>query len=247
MSKVNSMLTERFKQAKGYPKMAQLAQQSAMGELTSFSGLFSIAKITDDEKVLLKNILEKFSDKEHDLAPDLDALIALTCEVKAINNQAVLLHGERIKKGQTLFKNYREGAFSAWLLATYGNRQTPYNFLQYYEFYEKIPKDLQALVEAMPRQAVYTLASREGPLEKKEEIVKQAAGQSKQELLEQIRSHFPLSIDDKRRARKEEEIFNLFNLLEKKLNQRDLNFSEKEKQTLLKMADKLNRSIHTLS
>ena len=46
------------------------------------------------------------------------------------------------KERKTILKNYRDGAFSAWLIATYGNRQTPYNFLQYYELYITLPEHL---------------------------------------------------------------------------------------------------------
>lgn len=50
----------------------------------------------------------------------------------------------------------------------------------------------------MPRQVIYSLASRSGSLEKKEDIVKNYNGQPKQELLRLIRLEFPLAEDDKR-------------------------------------------------
>jgi len=124
--------------------------------------------------------------------------MAITSEVKAITNQAVILHGERIKKAQDILKRYKDGAFTAWLFSTYGNRQTPYNFLQYYEFYSLLPQALHSKLDQMPRQAVYSLASRSGSLEKKETIVKNYHGQPKQELLSLIRLEFPLDEEDKR-------------------------------------------------
>ena len=134
----------------------------------------------------------------YDIEPDLSSLSTLTSEVKAIANQAVILHGERIKRAQEILKKYRDGAFTAWLFATYGNRQTPYNFLQYYEFYTTLPSNLHPLIDQMPRQAVYSLASRGGAIERKTEIVRNYSGQSKQELLTLIRQEFPLTEDDKR-------------------------------------------------
>ena len=91
--------------------------------------------------------------------PDLEFLTTITSEVKAINNQAIILHGERIKQcTRTFLTKYRDGAFSAWLISTYGNRQTPYNFLQYYEFYQSLNLELQKRMDDMPRQVVlYTL------------------------------------------------------------------------------------------
>jgi len=118
--------------------------------------------------------------------------------VKAINNQAAILHGERIKQAQNILKNYRDGAFSAWLVAIYGNRQTPYNFLQYFELYTSMPKTLQTKVDTMPRQALYTLATRNCPLKEKEKIIENYKGETKKELLTLIRERFPLDRKDKR-------------------------------------------------
>jgi hypothetical protein len=50
----------------------------------------------------------------------------------------------------------------------------------------------------MPRQAVYSLASRSGDFEKKEEIVKNYSGEPKEALLDLIRKTFPLSEKDER-------------------------------------------------
>jgi hypothetical protein len=99
-------------------------------------------------------------------------------------------------------------------MRVYGNRQTPYNFLQYYEFYLAISKDLHPIVETLPRQVVYTLASRDGEIEKKETVVKEAPGKSKQELLTHIRNTFPLSRHDKRAYNS---FFTLLNILQKAL------------------------------
>ncbi len=222
MSNVNALLTQRLKKGAHTSKMTELGKQTADGQLTSFSGVFSVTELSPVERQLLESILTQFvkfedapkrapspssaiqneSGADHAaLRTDLNALISITAEVKAINNQAALLHGERIKRAQNILKNYREGAFSAWLMAAYGNRQTPYNFLQYFEFCEAMPKVLRPLIEAMPRQPVYTLASRDGPLEKKILIVQNFQGQTKQELLQQIRLHFPLAAHDRRKIK----------------------------------------------
>lgn len=199
MVKITSILQERFRK-KEKPKMSELAEKTTQGQLTVFSGIFGMGKLGKKECDELALLLQKFSHDAHlDHAEDLNALIAITSEVKAINNQAAILHGERIKQAQTILKNYRDGAFTAWLTATYGNRQTPYNFLQYYEFYSKIPKTLHPQVESMPRQAVYTLASREGAFSKKEEIVRNYKGETKQQMITLIRSLFPLDEKDGRR------------------------------------------------
>lgn len=200
MSKFNDLLNLRFRQ-KDVPqqKMSALVERTASGELSSFSGVFRVAALSETETREIEEILKNFAHSPTDnIEPDLKALMAITSEVKAITNQAVILHGERIKRAQDILKKYRDGAFTAWLYAIYGNRQTPYNFLQYYEFYSVMPPHLHTKIDQMPRQAVYTLASREGSIEKKESIVQNYAGQSKKDILSLIRKEFPLEEGDRR-------------------------------------------------
>lgn len=199
MVKVNSLLTERLKKAtEKFSKMTGLVERSSSGNLSSFSGVFRVTPLNDKERQALNSLLMQYKAENQEISEDLFQLSALTAEVKAINNQAVILHGERIKKAQEILKNYQDGAFSAWLIATYGNRQTPYNFLQYYELYTALPTQLHAKLDEMPRQAVYSLASRNAPHEKKEEIICGYNGQPKQELLKLIRDTFPLAQNDRR-------------------------------------------------
>ena len=200
MSKFNDLLNLRFK-SKETPqqKMTALVEKANNGDLSSFSGVFRVMALVEKEKSALEEILKSFRHTDaYDIEGDLKALSAITSEVKAITNQAVMLHGERIKKAQEILKRYRDGAFTAWLYETYGNRQTPYNLLQYYEFYSVMPPALHPKIDQMPRQAVYSLASRTGPLERKQAIVSTYEGQPKQELLKIIRQEFPLPEDDGR-------------------------------------------------
>ena len=198
MSKFNDLLNLRFK-SKETQKMTALVERATNGDLSSFAGVFRIAALDAKEKADLENLLKNYRLNEvYDVDNDFKALSAITSEVKAITNQAVILHGERIKRAQEILKKYRDGAFTAWLFTTYGNRQTPYNFLQYYEFYTAMPATLHLKLDQMPRQVIYNLASRKGTLEKKEEIIRNYNGQPKQELLQLIRLEFPLDEEDKR-------------------------------------------------
>lgn len=234
MAKLTTLLNQRFLK-KEKPKMAALAEQSSEGQLTSFSGIFGIGRINDKEKETLIAILKKYALEENsDITPDLNSLLSITSEVKAINNQAAILHGERIKRAQSILKNYREGAFTAWLLSTYGNRQTPYNFLQYYEFYSQIPKALHPQIELMPRQAIYTLASREGDFEKKEEIVRNYNGETKQQLISLIRSVFPLDEKDRRKERIAESTISILERLISSFEHQKVHLSSKQRDTLTK-------------
>jgi hypothetical protein len=199
MVKVNSLLAQRLKMAtEKFSKMTHLVEKSSNGNLSSFSGVFRVSALNEKERETLLSLLTQYKNEEQQIQEDLFQLSALTAEVKAINNQAVILHGERIKKAQEILKNYRDGAFSAWLIAAYGNRQTPYNFLQYFELHTVLPSHLHPKLDEMPRQAVYSLASREGKQEEKEQIVKNYNGEPKLELLKLIRETFPLADSDRR-------------------------------------------------
>ena len=218
MTKVNELLSSRFeKQTDKLSKMSNLAKMSSHGDLSSFSGIFRITPLSENEEENLKNLLSAYSKENLDIALDLKSLSAITSEVKAINNQAAILHGERIKRAQEILKKYKDGAFSSWMMSTYGNRQTPYNFLQYFEFYSALPKLLQEKIETMPRQAIYSLATRNCPVDQKEEVVKNYKGETKNELLDLIRKRFPLPEKDKRSTDLATQIFKELQHVKKQL------------------------------
>ncbi len=233
MSQMNDLLALRTKKGEAkseiQSKMAAMAQQSALGHLTSFSGVFSVTELSNKEKNALEELLaENAIGDSNDLNGDLLALISLTSEVKAINNQAALLHGERIKKAHQILTRYRDGAFTGWLMVTYGNRQTPYNFLQYYEFYQTLSNSLRQRVENMPRQAVYTLASRNASIEKKQQVVENYQGETKAALLEIIRKMFPLGEGDHRKENFSAKITQSLNKVASLLKHPGAAYSEKE-------------------
>lgn len=194
---LNSLLEQRLGKKDPSQKMTQLAKRASDGGLSSFSGVFRLSALSEDERATIEKIVLEYG-QEAGSQGDLERLLAITTEVKAISAQAALLHGERIKQAHAILARYRDGAFSRWLIATYGNRQTPYNFWQYYEFYLSLPKELQAKVERMPRQAVYTLAARKGEKGTKELIISRYCGEAKKEILHEIRKAFPLSEEDRR-------------------------------------------------
>jgi hypothetical protein len=223
--------------------MAEMAKQSATGNLTSFAGLFSVTELPSHDKEMIEGILREYTSDLDTIEKDLVSLISITSEVKAINNQAAVLHGERIKKAQEILTRYKDGAFTAWMIAAYGNRQTPYNLLLYYEFYNRMPKTLRPQIEAMPRQAIYTLASRDGSSEKKQEIVQRYNGETKQEILGIIRESFPLDEEDKRKSNAHETlILNLQRITNSfKRNKRPL--TNKQKTTLIDLLDHLKELV----
>lgn len=247
MAKFNALLNLRLKSKNTQKeKMTALAERSSNGNLSSFSGVFRVSALNESEKTNLEQILKEFrSHDDYDVEQDLNSLMVITSEVRAIINQAVILHGERIKKAQEVLKEYQDGAFTAWLIATYGNRQTPYNFLQYYEFYTSMPQTLHTKIDDMPRQAVYTLASRTGDFSKKEELVRNYKGQPKQELLGMIRTLFPLSETDKRAINYNAQALTCLKRLKSVVDNKNFKPSKKEKERLCEMIKQIQFSIES--
>lgn len=242
MAAINSLLTERLKKTESH-KMTAMAKQSANGHLSSFAGVFSISDLSQHEKSSIEAILKDYAVDPESIELDLPHLISITSEVKAINNQAALLHGERIKKAHSILIRYRDGAFTAWLIAAYGNRQTPYNLMQYYEFCEAMPKNLRLQIESMPRQAIYTLASREGALEKKQEIVESYNGETKAELLLTIRETFPLGEADKRQRDAGEAFISGLSRLHKELKKKPTRFTKTQKEAVNTLLEAIHQLI----
>jgi len=246
MAKVNSMLAQRLKMAtEKFSKMTGLVERSSNGNLSSFSGVFRVAPLNDNEKENLITLLTEYKNDDQEINDDLFQLSALTAEVKAINNQAIILHGERIKRAQNILKSYRDGAFSAWLIATYGNRQTPYNFLQYFELHSALPERLLPKLDVMPRQAVYSLASREGHQEKKELIIDRYNGEPKQELLKLIRETFPLADTDRRAQDLGDVAISQIRRVHAQLISTAFNPTQKQKTQLLQILKELKSLIET--
>ena len=159
--------------------------------------------LTEKEKLAIQKILvddyKPGTISEEQVYKHVDQLTDITRQIKNLVAQSILLHGERIKQAQDLLANYREGAFSKWLMETYGNRQTPYSMLRYYEFYNSAPKELQKIIEAAPKKVVYQLATREGDNSRKLDFIK-AHGASKQsDTILLMQETFPVTITDKRK------------------------------------------------
>lgn len=245
MGNVNSLIASRLKSQEPSAKMEQMAKKSAAGGLTSFNGLFQVMELSETEKSTLEGILSSYSKNGNAGSDDLRALIALTSEIKAINHQAALLHGERIKKAHGLLMSYKEGAFTAWLIATYGNRQTPYNLMQYFDFYQALPLQVREKAEEMPRQALYTLASREGDIKQKIEFVTCYKGETKAALLLKIRDLFPLKEKDRRSENRGDLAIKELEKAYSLLTSKQTRLSKTQKETLKELLADISSIIQT--
>lgn len=242
MKKLDAELLERL-QKKNVTKMQLLIERSAQKEGNEVSPLLQTSPLNAKEESQLQEILSCNNVEDCDISSDLFELKKITSEVKAINSQAVILHGERIKRAQILLKKYREGAFSSWLLQTYGNRQTPYNFLQYYEFYSSLTGTLREKMLSMPKQAVYTLASRQGNQETKLNFIKEYQGETKKGLLTKIRDTFPLSQKDKRRENFSDKVINTLSRLIEDLEEKTWSPSDFESKKIKDLLFRLTKEL----
>ena len=99
MAKLDTILKART-QVKGSAKlkMEEMGKRSMVGGLTSFAGVFSVTELKAQEKDEIAQILKTFAVGSGRVqSQDFEELVSITSEVKAINNQAAILHGERIK------------------------------------------------------------------------------------------------------------------------------------------------------
>ncbi len=138
-----------------------------------------------------------------------------------------------------LIRSKREGAFTKWLMNAYGNRQTPYSMLRYYEFYQSSPQEFRPIIESAPKKCVYLLASRDGDHIKKLDLIKKHGKSPQADLLILIQKAFPIRESDRRKPLNASTIESMSRLC-KKLESRSRYISEEEDRTeIRKLVDRL--------
>ncbi len=168
----------------------------------AFRSVFDIQELDRSHAQDLEDLmLEGPSSEARDSAKikqDLDMIKSITAEIKSIQKQSVLLLGERIFRAREILQHYGDGnsTFTKWLDRAFTSRRTAYNCLSYYEFYHALPNEhLKGLLKEMSYKAVYMLASREGKLEKKMQIVEKFYGMKQDEIIPIIQETFPVVHD----------------------------------------------------
>lgn len=171
---------------------------------SNFRQEFVAAPLSKEEDNALQRILfEDFSPNQEEaiVSDDYQSLTTLTQQIRAIDRQSILLHGERIQQAQSLLKRYKEGAFTSWLMLTYGNRQTPYRMLRFHELFQELERHDRSLLEQMPKKAAYSLAMREGELSEKVKIIREHHAEDPDLIINAIQALLPLQEGDKRAKR----------------------------------------------
>lgn len=135
---------------------------------------------------------------ESQVANDLIRLKQLTAEIKAIGKQSAVLMGERVFHARELLKSYKDGTFTRWLESSFGTRKTGYNLLAYYELYTALPHDeLRERFKNLHQKTAYALASREGNISKKLEIISEYQNRNHDELMILIKEKLPITSRNK--------------------------------------------------
>lgn len=242
MAKANALATALLEKSSGSIEKKEFKESFEVTKpalMNGFRGMFGERSLSRYEEEQIERILNEYVTAGSEVSEDCQSLFRITSEIKAISNQSILLHGERIKRAQEILKGYKEGAFTAWLLATYGNRQTPYCMLQYFELYTSLPQKEKGLIESLPKKAAYALASREGALHDKVELLKGYKGEKQQEMLVRIREAFPKTTPDKRTKSLSLSLIHELENLMKRIESRIDGFTQLERKRLLQQAKKI--------
>lgn len=173
-----------------------------------FNSVFNSQPLDKAEEIIIEKLLvENFllgSITEEQVALNINEIKTLTSEIKAISRQGIVLIGERVFKAREILKQYKDGTFTKWLETAFGTRKTGYNLLSYYELYNALPNNiLKENLKKLPQRAAYILASREGNIEAKAQIINSCHNLSADEIITRIQEKFPLMETDKRLGKEE--------------------------------------------
>lgn len=211
-----------------------------VASVNAFTAIFDPKSLDPQEEVKMQKLLfENFQlsgiseEKENaKLTQDFQNIKRLTTEIKGIQKQNLVLIGERIDKARSILKSYKDGTFTKWLQHVFSSKQTGYNILAYYLFLKTLPEDLQETFKRLPQKAAYLLASRDGDLQTKIEIL-QDPSMDAENILPAIREKLPLAENDKRKSKGASLLLveNLLKIVEK-LNTSKTSLNEELKERL---------------
>lgn len=186
------------------------------------------------EKILVDNFQPGMLD-QYQVSDDALELKRLTSEIKTIGKQGIILSGERVKRAQTLLKNYKNGTFVKWIDFTFSNRKTAYNMLSYFDLYNELPnQETKEQFKKIPMKSAYIIASRTANLNIKKEVINQFHDRSISELNIIIDEKMPLAEGDKRSLKTDNvRLMQILSDAVKKFRQRKNSLTNKEKNQIL--------------
>ncbi|ANH79176.1 CT583 family protein [Candidatus Chlamydia sanziniae] len=154
-----------------------------------------IVSLNPNESEQLNNLfVDEVASSCKDYSKILHSIKTLTCQIKSIQKQHVLLIGEKIYKARKLFQilGSSEGTFSSWIDLVFHTKSSAYNALAYYELFINLPnKESQCLLQSIPYKAAYLLASRKGPIGDKITVIKKIQGLSNTAAIALLNKYLP--------------------------------------------------------
>lgn len=172
-------------------------------QTNSFNSVFDTKPLDPLEAMRIEQLLaegvQPGSQAKTQLYTDAVNLKQITAEIRAIGKQGIVLMGERVHRARELLKPYKDGTFTRWLEAAFGTRKTGYNVLSYYELYKALPNDnVRERFKKLQQRTAYILASREGELAIKTEIISEYHNRKHNELIVLIQERLPIAVNDRR-------------------------------------------------
>jgi hypothetical protein len=198
MSKTQELATAFLQKS----RLTRPAAPPISGVVNAFNALFAVQDLSDQESRKIERILVEGFEPGHLAEGEVDLDVVevkrLTKELMAIKRQEMVLIGERIAQARSIFRKYKDRSFREWLDLTFGSFKTGYNYLAFYDLYLLVPDEIKARLKEMPAKAVYVLASKKVPVERKIAIVKEHAQETAQNLIALIQE----TLGDHRPARR---------------------------------------------
>ena len=220
-----------------------MATQSGAGNRSGFSGIFSLVENSvKKEKELLESMLKEYATDGVNITTDLHSLISITSEVKAINNQAAILHGERIKKAHAIPHPLPRRRF---FKLVDGRLRQPANALQFHAVLRLLPYHAQnaAAANRVDAKTSHLHTRNQNRSGGKEAGDCGINGETKTELLTRIRTEFPLDKLDKRRQKVGEGVIMSLKRLSDVLAQKPLTITREQKNTIYDLLAHVNHLI----
>ena len=173
--------------------------------LTSpLNAVFNFRPLDVEEALKIDQLMEENAKNTmtgEQAAVDASRIKEISAEIKAIGKQGVLLIGERVHKAREILHSYVDGTFTKWLDIALPSRKTGYNALRYYELWESLPNDTQAIFKEIAQKPAYILASRTGDIETKVEIINSSKGMEIEALVTLIQEKLPTATRDQRKGK----------------------------------------------
>lgn len=191
---------------KAFQKAPSSVGFNLVHQVNNFNTVFQtkpldLKEASEIERLLIDNFQpDKITEAQ--AVRDAEQLKLITVEIKAIGKQGTVLMGERVHRAKELLKPYKDGTFTKWLESTFGTRKTGYNMLAYYELYTALPhEELRERLKKLPQRTAYILASRNGAIDTKAEIISEYHDKTHDEMVLLIKEKLPIASGDKRAAK----------------------------------------------